>query len=256
MGRGLEKINIFCLHGFLGLPADWDLIKSYFMVSSLARQFEWRSVDYMKLSALAPQNPFEPWARHFNSYVRREAPQGPRVLVGYSLGGRLGLQALKADPGLYEAAVFISTHPGLQREKDRQERKLSDEVWAQKFLSTPWPELMKEWNSQGVFKESPSEPQRLEAFYERALLAQALTSWSLSAQEDLRDLITGHSGKILWVSGDKDLKFASLAMELKKRAPALQSEILAKASHRVLFDQPGELAQRMISFIQEHTGMA
>jgi 2-succinyl-6-hydroxy-2,4-cyclohexadiene-1-carboxylate synthase len=250
VGSALEKVKILCLHGFLGLPTDWDFIQSHFMVSPLAGQFEWRSIDYMKVPGLGPQSSFAIWARNFNQKIRAEMGQGPCVLVGYSLGGRLALQALKADPGLYKAAVFISTNPGLQREKDIQDRIMNDQMWAQKFLETPWDQLMKEWNSQAVFKDSLSEPQRLESHYERPALAQALTEWSLAKQEDFRELIIQQSEKILWVSGDKDIKFASIAMELKKRAPVLQTETLAKASHRVMFDKPSELAQKMISFIQ------
>lgn len=246
----MEKIKILCLHGFLGLPTDWDLIQSYFMVSPLAHQFEWRSVDYMKTPGLDPKNSFENWAKNFNQKIKVQFPRGPRVLVGYSLGGRLALQALKQEPDLYDRAIFISTNPGLQRDKEKQERIANDEQWAKKFLEYPWETLMREWNAQGVFKDSLSEPQRLEANYQRPLLAEALTAWSLAKQEDFRELIAQQSQKILWVSGEKDIKFASIAMDLKKRSPQIETEILPKASHRVLFDQPSELAQKMISFIE------
>lgn len=254
MGASLEKIKILCLHGFLGLPTDWELIQSYFMVSPLARQFEWHSVDYMKTPGLDPKNSFENWARNFNQKVKSQVPSGPRVLVGYSLGGRLALQAMKQDPDLYDKAIFISTNPGLRREKEKQERFLNDELWAKKFLENNWEDLMKEWNSQAVFKESLSEPPRFEAHYLRLQLAQALTEWSLAGQEDFRDLIARQSQKVLWVSGEKDIKFASITMELKKQSPQIQTEIFAKASHRVLFDQPSELAQKMIAFIDEDFG--
>lgn len=256
MGSDLEKVKVFCLHGFLGLPSDWDLIHSYFMVSPLASQLEWRAVDYMKIPELGPQKGFSSWAKAFNEWVHSVSPTttGPRVLAGYSLGGRLALQALKENPDLYQGAVFVSTNPGLQRDKDKQERTLKDQWWAERFRSTPWPELMREWNSQAVFKDSLSEPQRKESDHHREDLAQVLTAWSLAHQEDFRDLISQHREKILWVSGEKDLKFASIAMELKKFAQGLRTEILEKSSHRVLFDQPGELATKMSAFLQELLG--
>lgn len=244
-----SKIKIISLHGFLGLPSDWDLVKSYFMVSPLAHQFEWWSVDYMKTPGLDPQNDFATWARNFNMKVRQKFPEGPCVLVGYSLGGRLALQAMKAAPDLYEKFIFVSTNPGLQRDKDKEDRAQSDLQWSQKFLEMPWPTLMQEWNAQGVFKDSLSEPQRLEADYDRRALAQSLLEWSLAQQQDFRAEIAQRASQILWVSGEKDIKFASIAMDLKKRAPVLAAEIFPKVSHRVLFDQPAELAQKMIQFL-------
>jgi len=220
------------------------------MVSPLAKKFEWWAVDYMNTPGLDPRSDFTNWARNFNLKVRQKFSEGPYVLVGYSLGGRLALQALQADPGLYANAVFVSTNPGLQRDKDKEDRAQSDLIWSQKFLELPWSSLMTEWNSQGVFKGSLNEPPRIESHYDRRTLAHSLLEWSLAQQGDFRDLIAQQSEKILWVSGEKDIKFASITMDLQKHSPALETKIFNKASHRVLFDQPHELAQSMIQFLQ------
>ena len=67
----------------------------------------------------------------------------------------------------------------------------------------------------------------------------------------LRAELLSLSEKILWLSGEKDIKFLSLAMELKKRAPGLSAEVVAKSSHRLIFDNPSEVAQLMIQFLQD-----
>lgn len=221
------------------------------MVSSLAHQFEWWSVDYMNIPGLGPAGDFSSWARNFNMKIRQQFPEGPRVLAGYSLGGRLALHALRAAPELYDQAILVSTNPGLIRDKDKEDRARADQQWARKFLESSWNPLLAEWNGQSVFKNSLEEPLRFEVNYARPQLAQALVDWSLSRQEDFRPLVSKQSSKILWVSGEKDIKYASIAMELKRNAPALQVEIFEKSSHRVLFDQPGELARVMIDFVQE-----
>lgn len=249
MGSSLEKINLASLHGFLGTPSDWELVQSSFMVSPLARRFEWWSVDYFKTPILSPQWPLAEWARHFNQKMQLKFSEGPRVLIGYSLGGRLALQALRAQPDLYQAVICISTNPGLTKDKERAERRQNDLQWSQKFFKTPWPQLMQEWNAQPVFRDSQREPSREEANYDRELLSKALTSWSLSQQEDFRSLICEQQQKILWLSGDKDIKFLSLAMELKRLCPALATETISHSSHRVLFDNPGELSAKIISFL-------
>jgi 2-succinyl-6-hydroxy-2,4-cyclohexadiene-1-carboxylate synthase len=249
MGCDVEKINFISLHGFLGQPADWDLVQSYFMVSPFAHRFEWWSADYMNTPILNPQNGFLSWAQNFNQKVRLKFSAGPRVLVGYSLGGRLALHALAENPGLYDAVILLSTNPGLVREKDKQERWQSDWQWSKKFLEKPWNEVITEWNAQPVFKDGAGEPPRPEAAYSRPLLAEALTEWSLAKQADFRDLIAAQAAKILWLSGDKDIKFLSLAMELQKKSPALQAGVIPRASHRILFDNPPEVANQMIRFL-------
>ncbi len=249
-----NKIKIICLHGFLGLPSDWDLIRNYFMASSLADQFEWWSVDYLNTPGLDPRNDFTAWAKNFNNKVLQRFPEGPRILVGYSLGGRLALHALKVASELYDNAIFISTNPGLLRDKEKAEREKSDQQWSEKFLKTPWAELMNEWKTQPVFKDSLTEPHRLEASYDRSMLAQSLQQWSLVRQEDFRDFIAQKGSQILWVCGEKDIKFASIAMELEKRSAKIQSVTLPKVSHRILFDQPSGLAQAMLSYISQDHG--
>jgi 2-succinyl-6-hydroxy-2,4-cyclohexadiene-1-carboxylate synthase len=246
----VEKINLISLHGFLGQTVDWDLIQSYFMVSSWAHRFDWWSVDYMKADFLNSENSFLNWAQNFNGTVEMKYPKGPRVLIGYSLGGRLALHALAERPKLYDAVILLSTNPGLVRDKEQQERWQSDVQWSKKFLQMPWAALLKEWNGQNVFNDSAIEPPRLENQYRRDHLAKALTEWSLSKQADFRDLIAHQQEKILWLSGEKDIKFLSLAMELKKKASGLAEGVVSRASHRILFDNPSEVAGRMIQFLE------
>jgi len=247
----LEKLNFICLHGFLGRPSDWDLIQSHFMVSPFARNFEWWAADYMNNPVLSPENSFSRWAANFNQKVSLKFSRGPRILIGYSLGGRLVLTAFKAQPELYDAVILLSTNPGLLRDKEKQERAQNDFQWSQKFLQMPWADLLREWNAQAVFKDSVTEPQRNETHFHRANLAAALTEWSLARQEDFRDFVAAQSPKILWLSGERDIKFLSISMELKKRAPALQTEVVSRASHRILFDNPSEVATHMIRFLED-----
>ena len=249
MGIDVEKVNFICLHGFLGQPTDWDLIKSYFMVSPFAQKFDWWSVDYMNQPGLDARNSFLEWSQNFNRQVAQKFPLGPRILVGYSLGGRLALHALAESAKLYDAVILLSTNPGLTREKEKVDRVQNDQIWAQKFLQSPWAELMTQWNGQNVFKDSLLEPKRLEIHYQRDLLAKALTEWSLANQADFRELIASQQEKILWLSGEKDIKFLSIAMEIQKKSPGIATETIAGAAHRVLFDNPSDVAQRMIPFL-------
>src|SRR3954466_10003273 len=76
-------------------------------------------------------------------------PQRGEILLGYSLGGRLALQALLAGAH-YECAIFISTGLGIDDEVARQARRASDEAWAQRFENDDWDAVINAWNAQPV----------------------------------------------------------------------------------------------------------
>src|SRR6476661_7376674 len=98
---------IHALHGFLGLPRDWDLFES------AVQDHRGRPVRLVKhnlweeLAALDDKS-LRSWAREFNSNI-----EGKNILVGYSMGGRLAMHALIDDHTKWSGAVFISAHPGL-----------------------------------------------------------------------------------------------------------------------------------------------
>jgi predicted alpha/beta superfamily hydrolase len=91
---------ITALHGFLGQGSDWDFLRDAGFV-----------VDTPPLDAIPPQGD---------------------VLLGYSLGGRLALQALLGG-ARYQRAIFVSAGLGIEDEAARAARRAADEVWARRF---------------------------------------------------------------------------------------------------------------------------
>ena len=169
--------------------------------------------------------------------------------MGYSLGGRLALHALVDRPGLWDAAVIISAHPGLKNQEEKEDRLKSDERWANRFLSESWGSLMEEWSAQSVFSGESSLPSRDENAYSRTTLAESLVGWSLGRQEDLRSKIEKLSIPVLWVVGEWDRKFVSIAKELKFSHPNSKVWIASEAGHRVPWQQTNAFSQELKTFI-------
>src|SRR5690606_21950754 len=109
------------------------------------------AVDYFNHDKLGPQNNFAAWAKNFNTWVTEITQGSPAYLVGYSLGGRLALHALKENPKLWQQVFLLSTNPGLQDDSARGIRARQDQAWAEKFKSDPWDEVLEHWNAQAVF---------------------------------------------------------------------------------------------------------
>ncbi|HEX7190431.1 MAG TPA: alpha/beta fold hydrolase, partial [Thermoanaerobaculia bacterium] len=122
-----------------------------------------------------------------------------RVLVGYSMGGRLALQAL-INKAPFDRAVIVSS--GLNLEQGRDERRASDEAWARRFETDPWDEVMRDWNAQTVFSGHVVE--RFERDYDRRELARQLRESSPGILPPLGPRLHEIEIPILWIAGERD----------------------------------------------------
>ncbi|MDG0815282.1 alpha/beta fold hydrolase [Bdellovibrio svalbardensis] len=253
----MERVNLFFLHGFLGRPTDWEAVKAALPKSDRLTIY---TPDYFKEKNLNPNHNFTSWAQNFNRWVQMETNGTDRnVLVGYSLGGRLALHALEQKPALWYKTILISTNPGFNdplkafdpSSEDRRLRWMNDSYWAEEFLKSSWETLLRNWNAQPVFGGGEEEPQRIEKEYSREALGLALTNWSLAQQKNMRPLLQELSSKICFAVGERDEKFVALAEQLRRDIGNLRVELIPEASHRVLFDRPKDLAEKIKSLIQQ-----
>jgi 2-succinyl-6-hydroxy-2,4-cyclohexadiene-1-carboxylate synthase len=203
------KQRIIALHGNVGAPEDWLAVEM-----ALGLPLEKRCL-------------WQPGALEFND---------GDILLGYSLGGRLALQAAAANPSKFKAVIAVSAHPGLKTDEERQARAASDAAWAEAAIHLPWTEFLKVWDAQDVLGNSSADRSGLEVH--RHAMAEAFATWSLGSQPDLREALKRVGCPLHWVTGKNDVKFTELAMQ----AGCGTSHIIPRAGHRVLFDQPEALA--------------
>ncbi|HRO68304.1 MAG TPA: alpha/beta fold hydrolase [Pseudobdellovibrionaceae bacterium] len=241
-----DDLHLVFLHGFLGEGADWKQTVGALSPSS---RFRCHCPDYVEDPLLGPLNaPLESWGRAFGRWMReRQIPPERTLLVGYSQGGRLALQALESSGLPLRGVVLLSVNPGFPEGdlEARAARVGNDEAWARRFQEEPWEATLKAWNRQGVFEGSSVEPCRERGPGDELLAAASLRAWSLSHQQDFRGFLRRCPEKIYWMTGEKDVKFVGLWKELQKDIPSLRGEILPSAGHRILFDQPRALAERL-----------
>lgn len=241
-------MTIWALHGFLGLPSDFDAIKAQCLQAR--PDLKWNSVDYIHVRELAPSNTLHEWGKNFNRWVHQQDPtETEHILIGYSQGGRLGLEALKDKSSFWKRAVLISANPGLKSSGEKAMRLKSDQEWANQFQQVNFEKTLQKWNAQAVFAGSQTEPRRLEIDYNRRQLAEALTQWSVANQDDHRVTLMKSQIPILYVVGESDVKYGRIGEELHKLNSRIQLKVIQAAGHRVLFDQPQTLAQSILSFL-------
>tara|TARA_B110001454_G_scaffold106457_1_gene100234 strand:+ start:75555 stop:76316 length:762 start_codon:yes stop_codon:yes gene_type:complete len=249
----MSKVDIFLLHGFLGLPSDWnsviDSLKHDFSESDIAPTFH--ALDYFNQPNLSPKNSLEKVTDEFINVISARSVSPRKVLIGYSLGGRLALHILEKKPGLFERIVCVSTNPGIRASdiEEIMERDSKDQFWSELFLNGDWNAVVKKWNEQEVFRDSVNEPERESENYRRDLLAKALVNWSLAKQNNKRGVIRRYAKNVTMVVGDRDKKFLEMTRALLKEIPDLGIKIIPDSGHRVLFDNPLELARAISSSV-------
>lgn len=241
-------MTLWALHGFLGQVSDFSNLQKE--MKSLNSYAEWKIPDYVRTRELSPANPVKNWGLNFNRWVASTESQKPeRVLLGYSQGGRLALEAVKQDPAHWKALILLSANPGIPQ-AEKPARLKSDQEWANRFLNENFAKTVQKWNSQSVFRGSVAEPVRQESDYNRHQLADALVNWSVAQQDDFRDFLMKIQIPVLYLVGENDTKYCQIGSELKRRNPALKFYQVPQAGHRVLFDQPKALAIRIDEFLK------
>lgn len=230
---------LVCLHGFLGQGSDWlDVIPS---------NFRTLHPEFFGTHGVPQPFDFEGLANWVNSLAKRHP--GPRILVGYSFGGRVALHALVSNPDFWDGAVIIAAHPGLTDEEERRKRIEADEKWARRFEGDEWDGLLSDWNSQPVLRGS-SNLGRYEGDFSRPLLAAAFRGCSLGRQKDLRPFLQQTKIPILWLVGDRDSKFLSLGKEIASLNSKISLAILPHASHRAPWDQLGPFQEVLLRWLE------
>ena len=197
---------ITCLHGFLGLPSDWDFLRE-------------AGFDI----ATPPLD---------------RIPRVGDVLLGYSMGGRLALQALLGG-AKYRRAIIVSARvsdadPG---------RRESDEAWARRFETEEWPSLMRAWNAQVLFGGHAMP--RDERDFDRASLARQLREWSPAVLPPVLPRLHEIAIPVLWIAGERDAKYVGEARKAMELLPHGELWICPAAAHRVPWEQPERFVERM-----------
>lgn len=241
----MQQSEIYALHGFLGKKTDWKQIQKALQDVKL------HPIDVSSDRYGTPTSGLNAWAQAFNLSIPRGKKK--RILMGYSLGGRLALHALLDNPSLWDGAVLISMNTGMKPGPEKEQRYKKDEEWAARFLAEPWEKLMEDWNRQPVFAGGDPDMQRKESEYSRKKLAEILVGWSIGKQDDLKPRLKQLPFPILWIAGERDAKYVAIANEAAALHSNSQIWIAPDAGHRVIWQQPEKFFVKVNKFLKDQS---
>lgn len=250
------KETVLFLHGFMGNKDDWQEI-----IERLGPDYRTLALDLPGHGALGKlvderAYPIAQCARDVVNLLD-ELKIETCHLVGYSMGGRLGLYLITYFAGRFEDAVLESTSPGLVGEEERAARRRHDEQLADVLRQIGMKLFVANWYRQPLFHHMPPGD-RLHALLARRErntpegLARSLRLMGTGAQPSLWDRLDNCTRPILFMAGVLDEKYSRLAAEMEQRCPNGKAVLVENAGHNVHFEQPDSYAELLRLFLAQN----
>jgi len=246
--RDAGPLECWCLHGAVGLAADWRGLAKQLASSGIGT----RAVDLWRFLDCCPV-PLPDFGKALDADARDIVFRGSgRALLGYSMGGRMALHGLLENNHPWQAAVIVSAHPGLENENERAMRRAHDAEWASRALTGNWQQFLDDWNAQPMLANTTiRDPQASGRLMQRRReIARSFVDWSLGAQEPLWDRLGEISVPVLWVAGENDTKFLALAERAVAEIPNARLAVAPGAGHRVPWEAEEWLAEKAAGFLR------
>ena len=238
-----ESPPVLFLHGFMGQGADWDFTQANFPFSTC-------TVDLPGHASNLYIIPDEIWFDQTTLQIKQALDEAgiERVhLVGYSMGGRVGLCFAERFPEMVVKIVLESSHPGLALKSERVERFAHDTRWALR-LENEWPKVLEAWYEQPVFQSFQGERKMLIEKRSANLpsnVSKALLGFSLAHQPKMAPL---HS--CLFIAGESDLKYVSIGNDLVRFCSTVAIKVVEGAGHNVHLEQPEQYLALITQFLE------
>jgi 2-succinyl-6-hydroxy-2,4-cyclohexadiene-1-carboxylate synthase len=238
------------IHGFAGSPLSWTHLVELArferppLLPTLAghgRNWRHRNVDS-----------FEGELERLASEI--ESTEEPRWVCGYSMGARVALGLLARRPRLFDAAVLIGVHPGLDDERERASRRELDSARSRLLRDQGLAAFVDAWEDLPMFStqrelsaKTLAEQRAIRLDHDAEGLARALELLGLAEMPNYRASMRSAEMPTTLVSGARDSKFSEIAEALRAANPAIGVERIPGVGHNVVLESPVALAELLNS---------
>lgn len=177
-------------------------------------------------------------------------------LMGYSMGGRLGLYLTLHFPKYFKKVILESTSPGLKTEPQRLQRFISDLQKVEQLQTLDFKEFLKQWYAQPMFQTLRSHPEFEQVFNHRLKnnpleLSKSLRYLGTGNQPSLWEKLFLNKIPLLLLVGEFDQKFKHINQEMQQLCPVAQLQILPNCGHNILIETPHAWMEAVVKFLSE-----
>ncbi|WP_235863994.1 2-succinyl-6-hydroxy-2,4-cyclohexadiene-1-carboxylate synthase [Sutcliffiella halmapala] len=177
-------------------------------------------------------------------------------IIGYSMGGRVGLSFAAAYPEYMEKLVLESASPGIKLTNEQQERVKADTLLAERIRHEGVQAFVDYWSAIPLFETQrylPKEKQQM--IYEQRMknspigLVNSLLGLGTGAQPSNWDRLKTLEAKTLLLAGELDEKFVQIAQEMTKHMKNAEFVKISGAGHAIHVEQPRKFGKIVSEFL-------
>jgi 2-succinyl-6-hydroxy-2,4-cyclohexadiene-1-carboxylate synthase len=191
---------------------------------------------------------FETWT--FEGRVAELGVFADRVVVGYSMGGRLALHAALRFG--FAGLVALGSSAGIEDAGERRRRRREDLELAEWIEGHSIDEVVERWERNPVFaSQSPDlvaaqRPGRLD--HSPADLAQLQRSAGQGACPPIWDRLGELRMPVLALAGENDHTYRAASERIASLVPRGSSGVIAGAGHAAHLEAPATVAEAIVRF--------
>ena len=237
-------MRIWCLHGSLQTASVWKPIGN-----AIESKFGSVQVEAVNLYENEYES-FGHWREEFYKKVEQQTNGEPTLLLGYSMGGRLAMDALVNNPGMWSGGIVVGADPGLISHDARTNQLQKDLEWARRFRTEDIHELLNEWDGLPVFCGRSNCASREIPELDLEKISHFFDVFSKARQPNLSSLLKDRKlPPLLYISGCDDLKYTKIGQDLAASCRQIRHEIIPNAGHRVPWENQDAFISEISVFI-------
>jgi len=237
-------VRIWCLHGSLQTALVWKPIGN-------AIESEFGSVQVEGVNLYENEyESFGDWREQFYEKVEEQTKGEPSLLLGYSMGGRLAMNACVHRPSLWSGVIAVGADPGLISDDARSKQLQKDLEWARRFRSENIQELLVEWDELAVFCGRSNCASREISELDSEKISRFFDVFSKARQGNMLPMLRKlKTPPLLYISGCDDIKYTKIGQDLAAHCMPVRHQIIPNAGHRVPWENQDAFISEVSVFI-------
>jgi len=253
MNGSPDRPAILFLHGFLGGRDDWREITDQLCENFLTVAVDLPGHGYTQVNGIDKYYAMPSCAWGLTNFLGQLKIKKCH-LVGYSMGGRLALYLAVKNPERFDKIVIESSSPGLKTATERKDRVKQDKKLARRLETENFENFLNDWYRQPLFETIEKDTRFKKILKKRLksdplLLAKSLRQMSTGAQPSLWPELGKIQAPIMFIAGEKDEKFKTLAFEMSDLCEPAEIRIIKNCGHNVHFEKPREFYEQLNNFL-------
>lgn len=237
-------MRIWCLHGSLQTALVWKPIGN-------AIESEFGSVQVEAVNLYENEyESFGDWREQFYEKVEEQTKGEPSLLLGYSMGGRLAMNACVHRPSLWSGVIAVGADPGLISDDARANQLQKDLEWARRFRTEDIQELLVEWDELPVFCGRSNCASREISELDSEKISRFFDVFSKARQGNMLPMLRKlKTPPLLYISGCDDIKYTKIGQDLAAHCMPVRHQIIPNAGHRVPWESQDAFISEVSVFI-------